>query len=257
MSSSCSQMASCRPAARREAAGPGRTGAAPQVGPGQCGPAARRALPGANCARRPPPQPSRPPKTPRRSRSAALTPSRAGSAQHQTHREKAPEPAVLHLQAAASSAVNRQRRFGARLVFGRNGQRTRSPRVMLVQRRWLRRGPLGSPCHSADRHRSAPDDTLLAHAGVSNKEPNAPLESRTRAHRTPRLPRQIKADLTEGPGAPKARALAKLRYSPWPHESSVRRRSGHTASPRSARRRRRRSWRSAVRVRPCSPASRC
>ena len=114
-----------------------------------------------------------------------------------------------------------------RLVFGRNGQRTRSPRVMPVQRRWLRRGPLGSPCHSADRHRSAPDDTLLAHAGVSNKEPNAPLESRTRA-------------------------LAKLRYSPWRNESSLRRRSGHTARPGSARRRRRRSWRSAARVRPSS-----
>ena len=79
---------------------------------------------------------------------------------------------------------------GDLLGFGRNGQRTRSPRMMPVQRRWLRRGPLGPPCHSPDLHRPAPGDTLPAHAGVSNREPNAPLGSRTRARRTSTSARQ-------------------------------------------------------------------
>jgi hypothetical protein len=66
----------------------------------------------------------------------------------------------------------------------------------------------------SDRHQAAPDATVSAHPAISNEKPNAPLESRTRAHRTPRSGRQSRADLTERPGAPKARALAKLRYSP-------------------------------------------
>jgi len=102
LSSSCSQMASCRACGLTGGCGPGPDGRGPSGRSGQCGPAARRATAAAKQA----------PKTRRRSRPAALTPSRAGSAQHQTRREKAPEPAVLHLRAAASSAVDRQRRFG-------------------------------------------------------------------------------------------------------------------------------------------------
>src|SRR5215469_5316390 len=76
------------------------------------------------------------------------------------------------------------------------------------------------PCPAPDRHQAAPDTTLSPRDGVSNTELNEPLGSRTRAHRTPTLTRQIQADLTERRGAPKARALAKLRYSPCPRKSS-------------------------------------
>ena len=110
--------------------------------------------------------------------------------------------------------LRQKRRVGVRPYSSVTASELDHQRVMPVQRRWQRRGPLGPPCHSADRHRSAPDDTLLAHAGVSNKEPNAPLGSRIRAHQTSRSAWQRQADLTERPGAPKARALAKLRYSP-------------------------------------------
>ena len=73
----------------------------------------------------------------------------------------------------------------------------------------------------SDRHQSAPGATVSAHPGVSNEKPNAPLETCTRARRTPTSARQSRSDLTECPGAPKARALAKLRYSPWRNYSSA------------------------------------
>jgi len=62
---------------------------------------------------------------------------------------------------------------------------------------------------------------VSAHPGVSNERPNAPLESCIRAHRTLTSARGSRSDLTERPGAPKARALAKLRYSPWRNYSSA------------------------------------
>jgi len=62
---------------------------------------------------------------------------------------------------------------------------------------------------------------VSAHPGVSNERPNAPLESCIRAHRTLTSARGSRSDLTERPGAPKARALAKLRYSPWRSYSSA------------------------------------
>jgi hypothetical protein len=40
-------------------------------------------------------------------------------------------------------------------------------------------------CPAPYRHQSAPDAMVPPHPDVSNKEPNAPLEPRTRAHRTP------------------------------------------------------------------------
>jgi hypothetical protein len=73
----------------------------------------------------------------------------------------------------------------------------------------------------SDRHQPAPATTVSAHPRVSNNKPNAPLESRPRAHRTATSARQSRSDLTGRPGAPKARALAKLRYSPWRNYSSA------------------------------------
>jgi hypothetical protein len=67
----------------------------------------------------------------------------------------------------------------------------------------------------ADRHQPAPDVTVSLRPDVSNEEPNAPLGSRTRARQTATSARQRQMDLTDRLGAPKARALAKLRYSPY------------------------------------------
>jgi hypothetical protein len=73
----------------------------------------------------------------------------------------------------------------------------------------------------SDRHQPAPAATVSAHPAVSNDQPDAPLETCTRAHRTPTSARQSRSDLTERRGAPRARALAKLRYSPWPNYFSA------------------------------------
>src|SRR5262249_60324390 len=57
-----------------------------------------------------------PPGDPLAEEAGRVTRSRAASAPHQTRREKAPEPAVLHLRAAASFASKRQRVFGRTLA---------------------------------------------------------------------------------------------------------------------------------------------
>ena len=138
------------------------------------------------------------------------------------HRWPAARPRPVRPRHRAHPAAFWQLRPGHLRVRGKLCGATRpAGAVRRAGRRWIRQFATLMRIACSGRHQSAPDATVSAHPGVSNETPNAPLETCTRAHRTLRSARQPRSDLTERPGAPKARALAKLRYSPWCNYSSA------------------------------------
>jgi len=101
-------------------------------------------------------------------------------------------------------------------------------------REWLDGQAVVCLAREASVHRPAPDSTTSARPTSSNVLSNAPLDLRSRARRTPSSQVRAEENLTSGPGAPKAGALAKLRYSPS-REMSVVGRCGAAADGRQVR----------------------